>query len=135
MSANDTAIIALRHDRFGTLWAERFRSLLVQDLSGALLVVAAYVDLNALRAWIVDDPKDYRFCGYAEAVAERERTRQEWIKAVTMWEGKVLVVPERLIVAVHVGMPSRIVFDAIPGREFTGQVQRVISQADTRSRT
>jgi len=34
---------------------------------------------------------------YAEAMAERERTRQAWIKTVTNWEGNVLVVPERLI--------------------------------------
>ena len=58
-----------QHDRFGTLWAERFTSVLVQDRSMALLVIAAYVDLNAVRAGITPDPKDYRFCGYAEAVA------------------------------------------------------------------
>jgi len=26
-------------------------------------------DLNPVRAGVVEDPKDYRFCGYAEAVA------------------------------------------------------------------
>jgi len=31
--------------------------------------MAAYIDLNPVRAGIVEDPKDYRFCGYAEAVA------------------------------------------------------------------
>jgi hypothetical protein len=31
--------------------------------------MAAYIDLNPVRAGIVKDPKDYRFCGYAEAVA------------------------------------------------------------------
>ena len=31
--------------------------------------MAAYIDLNPVRAGLVDDPKDYRFCGYAEAVA------------------------------------------------------------------
>lgn len=65
-----------RHDRYGTLWAERFTSLLVQDRSTALLVVAAYVDVNALRAGMVQDPKEYRFCGYAEAVAGNQRARE-----------------------------------------------------------
>ena len=65
-----------RHDRFGTLWAERFTSVLVQDQSKALWVVAGYVDLNALRAGRVRDPKDYRFCGYAEAVAGHKRARE-----------------------------------------------------------
>jgi len=31
--------------------------------------MAAYIDLNPVRAGLVEDPKDYRFCGYAEAVA------------------------------------------------------------------
>lgn len=57
------------HDRFGTLWAERFKSLLVEDLPSAVLAVAAYIDLNALRARLVGDPKDYRWCGYGEALA------------------------------------------------------------------
>ena len=30
----------------------------------------AYIDLNAVRAGIVEDPKDYRFCGYGEAVGK-----------------------------------------------------------------
>jgi putative transposase len=33
-------------------------------------MVGAYIDLNAVRAGIVDDPKDYRFCGYGEAVGK-----------------------------------------------------------------
>jgi hypothetical protein len=31
--------------------------------------VAAYIDLNPVRAGIVKDPADYRWSGYAEAVA------------------------------------------------------------------
>jgi len=65
-----------RHDRFGTLWAERFTSLLVQDQSLALWVVAGYVDLNGLRAGMTRDPKEYRFCGYAEAVAGHPPARE-----------------------------------------------------------
>jgi REP element-mobilizing transposase RayT len=61
------------HGRFGTLWAERFKSVLVEGKSGALATMAAYIDLNAVRAGLVDDPKDYRFCGYAEAVAGHRR--------------------------------------------------------------
>ena len=57
-----------RNDRFGTLWAERFRSVLIEDTPEAVGTVAAYIDLNAVRAGLVVDPKDYRFCGYGEAV-------------------------------------------------------------------
>lgn len=57
------------HERYGTLWAERFKSLLVEGEGNPLQTMAAYIDLNPVRAGLVDDPKDYRFCGYAEAVA------------------------------------------------------------------
>ena len=57
------------HSRFGTLWAERFKSVLVEPKSGVMRTMAAYIDLNAVRAGLVSDPKEYRFCGYAEAVA------------------------------------------------------------------
>ena len=55
--------------RYGTLWADRFKSVLVEGKRNPLQTMAAYIDLNSVRAGIVDDPKDYRFCGYAEAVA------------------------------------------------------------------
>lgn len=57
-----------QHGRFGTLWAERFKSLLVEDSPGAVRTVAAYIDLNPVRAGLVSDPKDYRFCGYTAAL-------------------------------------------------------------------
>lgn len=62
--------------RFGTLWAERFKSLLVEDQPSALQAVAAYVDLNPVRAGLVTDPKDYRWSGYGEAVAGQEGARR-----------------------------------------------------------
>ena len=57
------------HKRYGTLWADRFKSVLVEGSGNPLQTMAAYIDLNPVRAGIVEDPKDYRFCGYAEAVA------------------------------------------------------------------
>ncbi len=58
-----------RNHRFGTLWAERFRSILVEDRADVVRTVAAYIDLNPVRAGMVEDPANYRFCGYAEAAA------------------------------------------------------------------
>ena len=57
-----------RHDRHGTLWEGRFKSVLVEGDGTALAMLCAYVDLNAVRAGILEDPKDYRFCGYGEAM-------------------------------------------------------------------
>lgn len=59
------------HGRFGTLWAERFKSLLVEGSIRALTTVAAYIDLNPVRAGLVNDPANYPWCGYAEAMAGR----------------------------------------------------------------
>ncbi|MEM7792441.1 MAG: transposase, partial [Verrucomicrobiota bacterium] len=36
----------------------------------------AYIDLNPVRAGLVKDPKDYRYCGYAEAVAGNPTARK-----------------------------------------------------------
>jgi putative transposase len=64
------------HQRFGTLWAERFKSVLVEGGGDVLQTMAAYIDLNCIRAGLAEDPKDYRFCGYSEAVAGNEVARK-----------------------------------------------------------
>ena len=61
------------HQRAGTLWNERFKSVLVEGRGNPLQTMAAYIDLNPVRAGLVQDPKDYRFCGYAEVLAEGAR--------------------------------------------------------------
>ena len=72
----------LTRGRKGALWEERFRSVLVEGTGGwskdglsGLMAVAAYIDLNPVRAGLVDDPKDYRWCGYAAAVAGHKASR------------------------------------------------------------
>jgi len=57
------------HQRYGTLWSERFKSVLIEPKNHAIQTVAMYIDLNCVRAGLAQDPKDYRFCGYGEAVA------------------------------------------------------------------
>ncbi|MCC5839935.1 MAG: transposase [Opitutales bacterium] len=56
--------------RVGTLWEGPFKSVLVEPSRRMLAVVGAYIDLNPVRAGIVEDPKDYRFSGYGEAVGK-----------------------------------------------------------------
>jgi len=64
-----------KHGRRGTLWMDRFKSVLVED-GEALRTMAAYIDLNPVRAGIVEDPKDYRWSGYGEAVGGSKRARR-----------------------------------------------------------
>jgi len=56
-----------QRERKGTLWESRFRSVIVED-GLAARTVAAYIDLNPVRAGVVEDPADYRWSSYGEAV-------------------------------------------------------------------
>jgi REP element-mobilizing transposase RayT len=58
-----------KHENQGTIWAARYKSLIVENAPESLTRVAAYIDLNPVRAELVGDPQDYRWCGYAAAVA------------------------------------------------------------------
>ncbi|WP_045220273.1 transposase [Desulfonatronum thioautotrophicum] len=49
-----------RKRRWGTFWGERFKSVIVQE-GETLVNLLAYVDLNPIRAGIVDKPEDYRW--------------------------------------------------------------------------
>ena len=55
------------HTRTGTLWEERFKSVIVES-GVAARTMAAYIDLNPVRAGMVNDPADYRWSSYGEAV-------------------------------------------------------------------
>jgi putative transposase len=70
-----------RHGRYGVLWAERFKSVLIQG-GEALAAVGAYIDLNPVRAGLCADPKDYRYCGYAEALATDSSLARQGIRTI-----------------------------------------------------
>jgi len=58
----------------GPLWHDRYKSVLVEENEHAQVTVAAYIDLNPVRAGVVKDPKDYRWSGYAEALGRGGRS-------------------------------------------------------------
>ena len=60
-----------RHSRRGTLWEERFRSVLLEGSKHVLMTTGAYIDLNPVRARICSDPKDYPFSGYGAAAQKQ----------------------------------------------------------------
>jgi REP element-mobilizing transposase RayT len=61
-----------RHNRRGTLWGERFKSLIVED-GKALIDCLAYIDLNPLRAKIVKRPEDYRWSSLGYHIQTRNK--------------------------------------------------------------
>jgi len=85
----------------GTFWTDRFKSVMVEGGENTLTTMAAYIDLNPVRAGMVNDPKDYRWCGYAAALAGDERARSGlktvmW-KSVTGKEGVEVCAVYRLL--------------------------------------
>jgi REP element-mobilizing transposase RayT len=55
------------HERTGTLWEDRYKVVLVEESEAVLMKIAAYIDLNPVRAGMVEDPGTYRWGGYGEA--------------------------------------------------------------------
>jgi hypothetical protein len=49
------------------LWEDRFKSVIVED-GVAARTMAAYIDLNPVRAGMVKDPAEYRWSSYGEAI-------------------------------------------------------------------
>jgi len=103
-----------RNGRDGVLWSDRFKSVLVED-GHAARVMAAYIDLNPVRAGMVETPEAYRWSGYGEAVAGKKKAR----------EGLRLVMME------HYRMTARAAEDVADWRKVAA-VYRIILLGDLR---
>jgi putative transposase len=57
------------HQRRGFFWSDRFKSVLIQS-GESLLNCLGYIDLNPIRAGIVDRPEDYRWCSLGYRVQQ-----------------------------------------------------------------
>ena len=55
---------------------ERFKNVLVEDSLDARGIMATYIDLNPVRAEMVEDPKNYRHCGYGAAMGGDKRCQR-----------------------------------------------------------
>ena len=79
------------HERTGTLWEERDKSVIVE--SGiAARTMAAYIDLNPVRAGMVRDPAEYRWSSYGEALGggakgNGKKAREGLVRANLSHEG------------------------------------------------
>jgi len=79
------------HHRSGTLWEERYKSVIVED-GVAARTMAAYIDLNPVRAGMVSDPADYRWSSYGEAIGggakgNGKKSREGLVRACLGHEG------------------------------------------------
>jgi hypothetical protein len=133
------------HERTGTLWESRYHSVIVEGdvpveedegvdsnsnyeaMSDAARIVAAYIDLNPVRAGLVDDPADYRWSSYGAAVAgdplAQAGLARIWSRSVeeALAEHRVLVfeegseerVPQEGEKSKRVGIPKEKVWEVI----------------------
>jgi REP element-mobilizing transposase RayT len=81
----------LCNQRKGTLWEERYKSVIVES-GNAARTMAAYIDLNPVRARMVSDPAEYRWCSYGEAVGggakgNGKKARQGLVRACMSHRG------------------------------------------------
>jgi hypothetical protein len=76
--------------RRGTLWEERFKSVIALGPE-AVASMAAYIDLNPVRAGIVTDPKDYAWSGYGRAAAGDKKAAGGLRRALCEMDGAMLL--------------------------------------------
>jgi REP element-mobilizing transposase RayT len=79
------------HNRRGTLWEERYKSVIVES-GVAARTISAYIDLNPVRAGMVNDPADYRWSSYGEAVGggakgNGKKAREGLVRACMSFKG------------------------------------------------
>ena len=115
-----------QHGTKGTIWAARYKSLIVEDAPESLLRVAAYIDLNPVRAELVSDPKDYRWCSYAASLAgvRTARTGLEQLFANSRSYSEAIAT-YRLIMFGK-GYASKGAIDKDPGRISAERLEQII---------
>lgn len=75
IAGRQTRYVNKLEQRSGTLWEGRYKSSPIQDQE-YLLACCRYVELNPLRAGLVDDPADYR---WSSCPAKVGRASQPWL--------------------------------------------------------
>jgi putative transposase len=65
-----------RAERYGTLWTDAYRSLVVEPTAESVQAVSGYIDMNAVRRGLVENPESYAFCGVGEAFLRPGMARQ-----------------------------------------------------------
>jgi len=98
-------VLILKYGRSGTLWEGRFKSYLIQE-EDYLLEVYRYIELNPVRAEMVNDPGEYRRPSYPingfgkvsdlctphqEYLVWAKKPRNDWKHIVSLFLIKLMV--------------------------------------------
>ena len=102
-----------KHKRKGHLWEDRFKSVIVED-GVAAKTMAAYIDLNPVRAGMVENPEEYRWSSYGEAIGggakgDGKKARAGLVRALRahkgvaadadLWQGEVALEYRKILLA------------------------------------
>lgn len=117
-----------RMEREGTLWEGRFKSVLVEGVGHVLAIMAAYIDLNPIRAGIVVDPKDYEASGYGEAVRGHAPAKAGLAEVVRALDAGREVGPEEVMARYRV----HLYLEGSEERESTGEDGKAVRGALSR---
>lgn len=130
------------HSRTGRLWEDRFKSVIVED-GVAAKTIAAYIDLNPVRAGTVKDPADYRWSSYGEAIGGGSKGNGKTARAglvralrahqgagadADLWASGVSREYRKLLMAGAVGKSSESV--SRDGKTFTRTLRKGISKEE-----
>jgi REP element-mobilizing transposase RayT len=120
------------HQRSGHLWEDRFKSVMVED-GVAAKTMAAYIDLNPVRAGMVKNPEEYRWSSYGEAIGggakgHGKKARAGLVRALRahqgvgadaeLWQGDVALEYRRILLS---GAGERVEEQVEPG----GKMKRI----------
>ena len=81
--------MAVRHNEMkktnGHLWGARFKNVVVEP-GESLLKVIAYVELNAVRAKLVEDPSDFPYCNVGRIKNQQEQGLKPKVPQIPLLE-------------------------------------------------
>jgi putative transposase len=88
-----------RHEHSGTIWGSRFKSILLSPDYSTIMTVAAYINLNPVRADVVGDPGVYLWSGYGAAKQGKGLARKAMCNLVGTALGRKEAVPFEVALA------------------------------------
>lgn len=130
------------HSRSGRLWEDRFKSVIVED-GVAAKTIAAYIDLNPVRAGMVKDPAGYRWSSYGEAIGGGQKGNGKTARAglvralrahqgigpdADLWSKEISREYRKLLMAGALGKSTDTV--ASDGKAITRSLREGISEAE-----
>jgi hypothetical protein len=117
-----------RHNNAGTIWANRFTSVIVEPERAALKTVAAYIDLNPVRAELVADPAEYRYSGYGRAMAGDKAARKGYEAVFCQFQPWKLLLSDYNLILYGKGYSTKGEEGKDLGRIDPGRVRQVVER-------